>query len=493
MRIQQKLWLSNLAMVLVPACLSLLCLLWLFGQFGNRYWLPLEKMFQENNAAYSAQSLLYAYSEDIFGYDWAQHSASEQAHHQHAMAEQSTLMSEVKDELLRMGYHFAIQKNGNLVYDNLEDHDRDVLAGLVEQSKNATKVVMSTAEVSFIKNTLTGSAGSIEIFVLSHLDEQQDNTSYLQKYITRFIALFLLFVLGVVAIMGAVLARFHQKMFLTPLLLLEKATREISAGNLEVEISYDKADEFGTVCASFNDMRLHLQEAVQERLTHEAHRKQLIADISHDLRTPLTMIRGYSEGLLDGIAKTEEKRQHYLHAIHDKALHMEVLVQQLATLSNLERAGFAYHFAPVDIGTYLQSWFAQNQHHESLSLTYENQLERPCVLPLDKEAFGRVLENILENSLKYKTASKVALHLTLSLMGEAVELRLTDDGAGVPEEALHQIFTRFYRSDQARSNPSQGSGLGLAIAKQIVLGHKGEIFAKNDRGLCIIIHLPIQT
>jgi signal transduction histidine kinase len=295
---------------------------------------------------------------------------------------------------------------------------------------------------------------------------------------------------GIIIILGISLSVLFTNKFLIkfvfqkierPLDILTNGVRQIRDGNLDYRIQYDQQDEFTPVCADFNDMAVRL--------------KELLAGISHDLRSPLTSIRAYVEGLLDGVARTPEAQRTYLETIKTKAIDIDQMVAKIFQLSKMEIDECLDHPEPLNLAEEIKTLIhAVSSEYKEKGLEVTAQDLLPVKVLADPDFLRRILVNILENSLKYK--NKAMGHLTISLHSEnaCVILALSDDGPGVPEESLPRIFEAFYRNDPARQNPHKGSGLGLAIVSKAVSQMGGAITAKNGKsgGLTIEIQLPIQ-
>ena len=295
------------------------------------------------------------------------------------------------------------------------------------------------------------------------------------------------------------------KSILKPLKLLKKGTKMISDGNLDFEINYKGDDEISEVIDNFEDMRRKLSLSMEQQKRYEDSRKELLAGISHDLSTPLTSIKGYVSGLMDGVADSPEKQAQYLQTIYNTAEDMDRLVGELFLFSKLDLDKIPFRFERIDIGQYLAACCEEMKftfEKDKLSISFGDRLESPQTVFLDRNQFGRVLLNIARNSVKYKKEDVASLYVDLSLVPEdsedagglsMVRIVLKDNGIGVPEELTGKIFESFYREDTARTDPASGSGLGLAIARQIVQRHCGAISAVSavGQGLSIIIDLPI--
>jgi len=295
------------------------------------------------------------------------------------------------------------------------------------------------------------------------------------------------------------LTRFVFKRILRALGILSNGVQQISDGNLDYRIEYRSKDEFTSVCGDFNQMAGRLMLAAELRERDERSRRELIAGISHDLRTPLTSIMAYVEGLEHGIASTPEARKRYVDTIKDKAGDLEHIIEQLFLFSKLDTDGFPYHIERVDLGTVVSEITSGvSGEYRERGLDIETRIvDANLFVNIDAMQTRRVLINIFENSLKYKNKERGRIVVRVAREGGEAALSMTDDGPGVPEEALPKLPDLFYRSDEARSNPGRGSGLGLAIAAKIINRFGGGIDAENaagglkESGLKIKIRLPV--
>ncbi len=280
---------------------------------------------------------------------------------------------------------------------------------------------------------------------------------------------------------------------------IERAMEELSVGlrhlreeDLAFRLEDDREDEFSAVRADFNVTAQRLQQLVEQERQSEKSRQELLAGISHDLRSPLTSIRAYAEGLLDGVAQTEEARSQYLTIIRDKTRDIQGLVNKLFLFSRMDLGRNEDHPEPVSLaeeltmlGQVLIPEYAEQGLHIALDLP-EN---TPGRVLADPETLRRVAVNIVENSAKYGAAN---LRIALRQHPAFISLTFADDGPGVPAQALPHIFDAFYRADPARNEKITGSGLGLAIVSRAVRNMNGRIIAKNQptHGLLLEIQLP---
>ena len=299
--------------------------------------------------------------------------------------------------------------------------------------------------------------------------------------------------IGIIALFSLAFSRYQIRQIMRPVNALTAAARRVEEGDLSTPVGYGGQDEFSSVCAAFDHMQRHLLRERERNASYEQARTALVAGISHDLRTPLTSVKGYIKGLRDGVAQTPEKQAQYLDIAYRKACDMDVLLQRLFYFSKLETGNLPLFPENTDLGEFITK-FAAGVRGELASRGGDIQVqapEGPYPVRIDTEQMYRVLSNLTENALRYANAHPLVLTLTLSLQPGQICLRFADNGQGVPQEQLPDLFDQFWRGDQARrSQGGEGSGLGLYIVKYIVEAHGGTIRASNDQGLVFDLTLP---
>jgi len=305
----------------------------------------------------------------------------------------------------------------------------------------------------------------------------------------------LFYLLTVTVLANIFLAKYITRRIMTPIEILAIGVHEISNGNLTHRIRYNKGDEFDAVCSDFNGMAAHLSEMVEQRQADENSRKELIAGISHDLRTPLTSVRAYIEGLRKGIATTPEMQEKYLGIIQSKTEDIEYIIKQLFMFSKIDIGEFPLNLENVDIGDELARMvdgFTDEYMEMGLDVTLTENTHGDVLI--DTVQFKNIVQNILGNSVKYCNRNDARAEILCKKTDDGVSITIKDNGLGVPNEMLTKMFDVFYRGDESRSNPAKGSGLGLAISSKIIKRLNGSIRAENisDGGLSITITLPIQ-
>lgn len=281
-----------------------------------------------------------------------------------------------------------------------------------------------------------------------------------------------------------------------PIKKIAKGADEISRGNLDYEIDYKSTNELGKTVDSFNEMRLKLKESIEKQNKAEEERKVLIAGIAHDLRTPLTSVKGYAEGLADGIADTPEKQKNYIRIICESINDTEKILDDLLTVSRLELSGYELNKTEVSVSEFFDDGAEEIKtilDRVNFDFEYENRCGQDTMVFIDVDRFSRVISNIISNSIKYaKDDTKGRVKIVIDEYERSVIIEISDNGIGVDKESLSKIFDTMYRADPARTRVSQGSGLGLSVCKQIVELHSGSIWArsKDGEGLSIFISLP---
>lgn len=287
------------------------------------------------------------------------------------------------------------------------------------------------------------------------------------------------------------LSRALFKRILEPLSLLENSVQRIQKGDLEHPLNYAREDEFKDICSAVDLLSRKLKEAMIARQNDEQSRKELVAGISHDLRTPLTAIRACCESLAEGIPSSPEQRKLYLGIILEKELVIERMISQLFLFSKMELDNFPLKleiFSPEKLIEKTAQSFAAGK---KFSFKIECESGPDCHINADKEQFARIVQNCLDNSLKYSDRETPSIQAEIKSCGGKVHIFFKDDGPGA-EGDLEKLFTLFYRKDKARKNSADGSGLGLAIVKKSMEQMGGTAAAERNepRGLCIHLTFP---
>ena len=297
----------------------------------------------------------------------------------------------------------------------------------------------------------------------------------------------------VIVLLNLAFTRYQVKQLLQPVEELTEAAQRVERGELSQPLNYGKQDEFTAVFTAFDHMQEHLLAEREKNAAYERARTDLVSGISHDLRTPLTSVKGYLKGLRDGVANTPEKQRQYVDIAYRKACDMDVLLQRLFYFSKMETGALPIFLERADLGEFVRKFAVEagRELAEKGGTVEVRGAPAPHPVRIDTEQMIRVLSNLTNNAVQYAGAEPLALTLTVWRERDRERLRFADNGQGVPEDQLPHLFEQFWRGDQARtSRGGEGSGLGLYIVKYIIEAHGGTVTARNDHGLVFEIALP---
>ncbi|MCL2321934.1 MAG: HAMP domain-containing histidine kinase [Oscillospiraceae bacterium] len=303
---------------------------------------------------------------------------------------------------------------------------------------------------------------------------------------TNLLVLIFIGILAILIIISGLLSFFISESILNPLKKLRIAANEIKNDNLDFTIEYGTKDEFYDVMKEFDEMRQKLKLSLDENLKYEEEKRHLIASITHDLKTPITVIQGYIEGILDNVANTPEKQKKYLTTIYKKTEDINKLVDDLFMISKLELNKISFNLTKIEITEYLREIIKEIES----DLLFENikiELDLPfnATIKIDKLETFRVIQNLIQNSIKYKSSDDVMIKIETRDSGNNVLVIFEDNGIGIEKENEQKIFESFFREDSSRKH-GEGSGLGLSIAKKIIEAENGRIWARSrEKGLAI--------
>lgn len=306
-----------------------------------------------------------------------------------------------------------------------------------------------------------------------------------QLLVDMFIAIILILVFT-----SLMLTRWiHMGVFL-PVNELNTAMKNIAGGNLEYMLNTNNKGEIGELYKNYEDMRLRLKESTDEKFEHEKQNRELISNISHDLKTPITAIKGYVEGIMDGVADTPEKMDKYIKTIYNKAHDMDRLINELTVYSGIDSNRMPYHFHRINVADYFGDCIEEvglDLESKNIELNYFNLVSPDTVIIADPEQLKRVIDNIIGNSVKYLDKEKGIIDIRILDEVDSIRVEIEDNGKGIAAKDLPNIFERFYRTDASRNSSKGGSGIGLSIVKKIVEDHGGYIWAtsKENEGTCL--------
>ena len=280
-----------------------------------------------------------------------------------------------------------------------------------------------------------------------------------------------------------------------PLVKLKKATQNIKEGNLDFVLDVEGNDEFSELCQDFEEMRRRLKESTEEKNLIEKENKELISNISHDLKTPITAVKGYVEGIMDGVADTPEKMDRYVRTIYNKTNEMDHLINELTFYSKIDTNRIPYTFSKLNVEDYFADCAEEvglELETRGIELVYANYVEKDVMVIADGEQVRRVIHNIIGNAIKYMDKPKGIIQIRIKDVGDFIQIEIEDNGKGIGPKDLPYIFDRFYRTDVSRNSSKGGSGIGLSIVKKILEDHGGKVWATSRLGIGTIMYFVLR-
>lgn len=294
---------------------------------------------------------------------------------------------------------------------------------------------------------------------------------------------------------GAALTAWVYRSILRPLERLQEATKKIRDGNLDFTLEIEDEDEIGQLCQDFEEMRIRLKESAEEKVQYDKENKELISNISHDLKTPITAIKGYVEGIMDGVAASPEKLDKYIRTIYNKANDMDRLIDELTFYSKIDTNKIPYTFSKINVAGYFRDCVEEvglDMESQNIELGYFNYVDEEVMIIADAEQLKRVINNIISNSVKYLDKKKGIINIRIKDVGDFIQVEIEDNGKGIAAKDLLNIFDRFYRTDSSRNSSKGGSGIGLSIVRKIIEDHGGRIWATSKEGIGTEIHFVLR-
>lgn len=280
-----------------------------------------------------------------------------------------------------------------------------------------------------------------------------------------------------------------------PLKELSIAMQRISTGDFDYHMANRRDDEIGILFDNYEQMRLQLKENEEEKAQNEKKSKELVSNISHDLKTPITSIKGYVEGIMDGVADTPEKMDKYIKTIYNKANDMDRLINELTTYSGIDSNKIPYHFHILNVSDYFSDCVEEvglDLESKNMHLNFTNLVSADTCVVADPEQLKKVINNIISNSVKYMGHDNGVIDIRILDEVESVKIEIEDNGKGIESKDIGNIFERFYRTDSSRNSLQGGSGIGLSIVKKIIEDHGGYVWATSRQGEGTCMHFVLR-
>ena len=311
----------------------------------------------------------------------------------------------------------------------------------------------------------------------------------------RDVDLWLTILACVIDVIAIVMWFWIYKRILVPLDKMRIATKKIADGNFDYELDEKDFVEIPFLYNDFEKMRIKLKENEEEKILSENVARELVSNISHDLKTPLTAIRGYVEGILDGVASSPQKVRDYLNTIYNKTNDMTKLIDELLYYSRVSGNEFSYNFEKTNVKDFFDD-YVKDLYLEldtiKINFSYSANVDADTVIDIDREQIKRALNNIVANAVKYMDKEDPEIHFRGKETMDAINIRISDNGRGIDEKDLPHIFERFYRSDASRNTKLGGSGIGLSIVKKVIENHEGSVVAISKSGVGTDIDIVLK-
>ncbi len=392
----------------------------------------------------------------------------------------------VNSQIARKTTYLIVRKENELYYAGNKEAAEIIfprLPGYQEREISEDSGIYYDELDKFVKQLdfIFPDGGKGSVFVITKVN------SLISKHLLRdmFIAIF--FILMFTSLM---LTRWIHRGVFNPINELNVAMRKIKEGNFEYALQTDAKGEIGDLYRNYEDMRLRLKETTEESQESEKQNRELVSNISHDLKTPITAIKGYVEGIMDGVAVTPEKMDKYIKTIYNKANDMERLINELTYYSGIDNNRIPYNFHRINVADYFGDCVEEvglDLEQKGIELNYSNLAQPDTVVIADPEQMKKVINNIISNSVKYMDKAQGVIDIRILDEVDSIRIEIEDNGKGIAQKDLPKIFERFYRTDASRNSAQGGSGIGLSIVKKIVEDHGGYIWAasREGEGTCI--------
>lgn len=319
---------------------------------------------------------------------------------------------------------------------------------------------------------------------------------YSMNYETaRDVDLWLTILAGIIDVTAIVMWFWVYKRILVPLDKMRIATKKIADGDFCYELDERDFVELPFLYNDFEKMRVKLKENEEEKILSENAARELVSNISHDLKTPLTAIRGYVEGILDGVASSPQKVRDYLTTIYNKTNDMTKLIDELLYYSRVAGNEVSYNFEKTNVKDFLDEYVKDlclELDTIKIKFSYISNIDNDTVIDIDRDQIKRALNNIVANLVKYMDKQNPEINFRVRENADAVNIRISDNGRGIDEKDLPHIFERFYRSDASRNTKLGGSGIGLSIVKKVIEIHEGSVVAMSKLGVGTDISIVLK-
>lgn len=400
----------------------------------------------------------------------------------------------VNDKLSKKYAYLIVRKDGDIVFDGDSEVTKELYNQLPQYEEVEEEIDGSiyldgdTQHLVKQMNFLYPDQERGSVFIVSNIEGFLPEVKVMMVEMLLAVVLIMIFT-------DAVLMMWVYGSVVRPLGHLQEATKKIRDGNLDFALEVESDDEIGQLCQDFEEMRLRLKESAEEKVQYDKENKELISNISHDLKTPITAIKGYVEGIIDGVASSPEKLDKYIRTIYNKANDMDKLIDELTFYSKIDTNKIPYTFSKINVASYFRDCVDEvglEMEARNIELGYFNYVDEDVMVIADAEQMRRVINNIISNSVKYIDKKNGIINIRIKDVGDFIQVEIEDNGKGIAPKDLPNIFDRFYRTDSSRNSSQGGSGIGLSIVKKIVEDHGGRIWATSKEGIGTEIHFVLR-
>lgn len=311
----------------------------------------------------------------------------------------------------------------------------------------------------------------------------------------QLVAQFILAMIFILFLTACIFTTWIYRSIVQPIRELRLATEKIKAGNLDFQVEHSGNDEMGQLCTDFEKMRQKLKESAEEKIRFDNESRELISNISHDLKTPITSIKGYVEGIMDGVADTPQKMERYLKTVYNKANDMQRLIDELTFYSKIDTNRIPYNFRKINVNDYFSDCAEEvglDLGAKNVVFQYANYVGEDVTVIADPEQIRRVVNNIIGNSCKYFDKAQCFINMRIKDVGDFIQIEIEDNGKGIAQKDIPYIFDRFYRTDSSRNSAQGGSGIGLSIVRKIMEDHGGKVWASSKEGTGTVVYFVLR-
>lgn len=399
-------------------------------------------------------------------------------------------LSRVNEESLKNSISLLVVKNGYAFYDGDPRASEKIFKKLQkhvsDQPEDAAYYFNEEHRYVRQSNFIFQDGAQGQLYVIA-----RDN-----RLISKNFLLDMMIAIGLILFFTAVLLTvWIEKGILEPINSVNEAMKKIKEGNFDYSLETTEGGEIGDLYRNYEDMRLRLKESAEEKVQNEKVNREMISNISHDLKTPITAIKGYVEGIMDGVADTPEKVDKYVKTIYNKANDMDKLINELTLYSGIDNNRIPYNFHRINVADYFGDCIEEvglDLESKNIQLNYTNLADAETMVIADPEQMKKVINNIISNSVKYMDKQKGVIDIRIIDQGESIQIEIEDNGKGIEQKNLGRIFERFYRTDASRNSAQGGSGIGLSIVKKIIEDHGGYIWATSKIGEGTCMHFVLR-